>query len=634
MCGICGYINLAKGEIPGVEVLEKMCQRLRHRGPDDQGIYIENYVALGHRRLSIIDLSTGHQPLFNETGDVVIVFNGEIYNFRELRPRLEEKGHKFVTNSDTEVIVHSYEEWGTDCLQYFNGMFAFCVWDRRRERLFFARDRMGKKPLYYTVMNKQLIFASELKALLVHPEVRRELSLSALSQYLAFEYIPAPRTIYEKIYKLEPGHYFEVNLLRDLPERLEIKPQQYWDLKFEPVERPLEEIEDEFLRRFKQAVRLRLVSDVPLGVFSSGGIDSSSVIAMMAELMPARNIKTFSIGFEEKSFDETSYARTVARFFKTDHYEEILTPQAMLNIFPEVCATIDEPFADPSIIPTYLLSQFTRKYVTVALGGDGGDELFAGYDPFLVHYPAKYLEILPRPLLRLMYHLSLRLPVSTKNISFDFALKQFLSALHYRYGRRHFAWLGSFPPEIQQQLLNQEVLGKLKNEDPYQVVDDYLRRIDKKHELDGILYLYAKLYLQDDILVKVDRASMANSLEVRAPFLDKDMVEFVCTIPNSLKLRKFTTKYILKRIMARKLPHSIVYRRKKGFGIPIADWFRGALKPLLLEQFSPQKIKQMGLFNYEFIQRLLQQHFALRRDNRKQLWTLLIFSLWYDRYLA
>lgn len=633
MCGICGYINLAKGEIADRKVLEKMCEMLRHRGPDDQGTYIDGYCALGQRRLSIIDLAGGHQPLFNETGDVVIVYNGEVYNFQEIRTELESRGHVFKTNTDTEAIVHAYEEWGTDCLQRFNGMFAFCIFDKHNQRLFFARDRMGKKPLYYTVMNNTLIFASELKALLVHPEVRRELSLRALSAYLAFEYIPAPLTIFEKVYKLEPGHFFVVNLFRPLPDRCEIKPEKYWDIRFNPINRTLEEIEEGFLERFKEAVRRRLISDVPLGVFLSGGIDSSSVVAMMAELMPPENIKTFSIGFEEKSFDETNYARTVAKFFGTDHREDILKPGTLLEILPEVCNTIDEPFADPSIIPTYLLSKFTRRYVTVALGGDGGDELFAGYDPFIAHYPAKYLDFLPRPVTNALYKLALLLPVSTKNISFDFAVKQFLSALHYRYGRRHFAWLGSFPPDVQDSLLSQSVLAEINNYDPFHIIDDYLKEVEIHHELDGIIYLYCKLYLQDDILVKVDRSSMANSLEVRAPFLDKEVVEFVCNIPQQMKLRGFTTKYILKKIMEKKLPREIVYRRKKGFGIPIADWFRGPLKSLLLSQFSPEKIRRIGLFNYEFVNNLMQEHFRLRRDNRKQLWTLLIFSLWYDKYM-
>jgi asparagine synthase (glutamine-hydrolysing) len=425
-----------------------------------------------------------------------------------------------------------------------------------------------------------------------------------------------------------------VNLFRPLADRREIKSEKYWDIPFNPTNRLQEEIEDEFLDTLKASVKRRLISDVPLGVFLSGGIDSSSVVAMMSEIMPPENIKTFSIGFQEKSFDESSHARTVSKFFGTDHREDVLEPHTLLDILPEVCNTIDEPFADPSIIPTYLLSRFTRKHVTVALGGDGGDELFAGYDPFLAHYPAKWFDFLPRPLTRALHQASLMLPVSSRNISFDFKVKQFLSALHYRYGRRHFAWLGSFSPEAQRQLLAPEIFEQLKSNDPFDVIDDYLRDIEVRQELEGIIYLYCKLYLQDDILVKVDRASMANSLEVRAPFLDREMIEFVGTIPNNLKLKGFTTKYIMKKALERKLPREIVYRRKKGFGIPIAEWFRGDLKTSLMEQFGPHKVKQAGLFNYEHVTSLMQQHFRRKRDHRKQLWTLFIFSLWYDNYMT
>lgn len=633
MCGICGYLHLNRGTLSPPEVLERMCLALRHRGPDDQGIFVDSYVALGQRRLSIIDLAGGHQPLFNEDGDIAIVFNGEIYNFPDIKARLEKTGrHAFKTHSDTEVIVHLYEEEDVDCLKSLNGMFAFAIWDKKQERLFCARDRMGKKPLYYTVMNNHAVFASELKALILHPEVRRSLSLESLSKYLAFEYVPAPATIFEKIFKLEPGHYFVVDMKQPLAIRQEIVSRQYWDIEFKPVQRPIQEITDEFLRRFKEAVRLRLISDVPLGVFLSGGIDSSSVVAMMAELMPSKDIKTFSIGFSEKSFDESTYARQMASYFHTDHYEDVLTPKMLLDILPEVCDNLDEPFGDPSVIPTYLLSRFTRKYVTVALGGDGGDELFAGYDPFLAHYPAKYLEKLPMPVIKALATVARLLPVSTRNISFDFKIKQFLAAMHYRYGQRHFAWLGSFPPDTQRALLAPDAFVASNSHNPFCVIDSYLREIPINHELDGIIYLYCKLYLQDDILVKVDRTSMANSLEVRAPFLDLNVVEFVNTIPHDLKLRGFTTKYILKRAMQSKLPRDIVRRRKKGFGIPIADWFKNELKSVLLDLFQESKLKKQGLFQPAFVGNLMQEHFAGRKDNRKQLWTLFMFEKWYEKY--
>jgi asparagine synthase (glutamine-hydrolysing) len=633
MCGICGYINLRKGTMPSREVLEAMCRVLAHRGPDDQGTYFEDFVALGHRRLSIIDLTGGHQPLFNETGTIAIVFNGEIYNFPEIKAELEKTGrHIFKTHSDTEVIVHLYEEEGEKCVERFNGMFAFALWDREREILFCARDRMGKKPLYYTVQGGYAVFASELKSLLKFSYISAELSIDSLSKYLAFECVPAPLTIYDKIRKLEPGHFFIIDVKSPPNSTSDVKTRQYWDMRFNEQPGSVAEYERGFLERFHKAVERRLISDVPLGVFLSGGIDSSSVVAMMAEMMPAKDIKTFSIGFEEKSFDESSYARLVAGCFGTDHKEEMLKPQTLLEILPTVCETLDEPFADPSIIPTYLLSRFTRQHVTVALGGDGGDELFAGYDPFLAHYPAKYLEIVPLPILRGLYQLAHLLPVSTRNVSFDFKVKQFLSAMHYRYGKRHFAWLGSFTPEAQRELFAPEAYARLNSANPYSVIDDYLSKIEIKDELEGIIYLYAKIYLQDTILVKVDRASMANSLEVRAPFLDVNVVDYLGTVPNRLKLHRLTTKYLLKKAMDGRLPRDVIYRRKKGFGIPIAKWFKEELKPLLIELFDETKLKREGLFNPAFVRRMMEDHFAGRRDNRKQLWTLFMFEQWYRRY--
>jgi asparagine synthase (glutamine-hydrolysing) len=528
--------------------------------------------------------------------------------------------------------VHLYEDLGERCVERFNGMFAFVLWDSAREILLCARDRMGKKPLYYTVQGSYFVFASELKSLLSFPNISAELSIESLSKYLAFECIPAPYTVYNGIQKLEPAHFFTIDLKKPPASTSDIKTQQYWDMRFNEEPGSLEDYKRGFVERFRKAVEMRLISDVPLGVFLSGGIDSSSVVAMMAELMPAKDIKTFSIGFREKSFDESTYARTIARRFGTDHKEDILEPQTLLDILPAVCRTLDEPFADPSIIPTYLLSEFTRKHVTVALGGDGGDELFAGYDPFLAHYPAKWLEIVPLPFLQFLYRAAQLLPVSTRNISFDFKVKQFLSAMHYRYGKRHFAWLGSFTPELQKELLSPESYAQLDSANPYSIIDNYLKKIKINHELDGIIYLYAKIYLQDTILVKVDRASMANSLEVRAPFLDVNVVDYLGTVPNRLKLHGFTTKYLLKKSMEARLPREVIYRGKKGFGIPIAKWFKEDLKPSLVELCDEKKLKREGIFNPTFVKKLMEDHFAGRRDNRKQLWTLFMFEQWYQHY--
>jgi len=635
MCGITGIINLEKGPLPFPKILYEMNRALTHRGPDDEGYHFGDYVALGQRRLSIIDLTSGHQPLYNEDGSLVIVFNGEIYNFQELRKELEAAGrHCFSTHTDTEVILHLYEEMGEQCLEKLNGMFAFALWDSKRERLFCARDRMGKKPFYYTVRKNLFLFGSELKALLKFPDLPRRISLAGLNKYLAFEYIPAPLTIFEDVYKLEPGHFLVIECSNPTRERMKIQPQPYWDLKFDKREISFEESKKQLVDTLRTAVQRRLISDVPLGVFLSGGIDSSSVVAMMAQLMPAREIKTFCIAFEDQSFDESRYARIVARRFGTDHYEESLPPHRLLDILPKVSAFLDEPMADPSIIPTYLLSEFTRKYVTVALGGDGGDELFAGYDPFLAHYPARILEKFPAPLLRLFGKLAEFLPVSTKNISLDFIVKQFLSGVHYSYGERHFAWLGSFTPEEQTLLLHPDILKIIPLNQTYDVIQHYLNRVKIHEELDGIIYLYCKIYLQDDILVKVDRASMACSLEARAPFLDHTVVEFVNSLPNHWKLHGFTTKYLLKKAMEPYLPREIIYRRKKGFGIPIGEWFKGPLKSAVAEFLHPRRLDAQGLFNPGYVKRLLQEHFDGKKDNRKKLWTLFIFQKWYDCYFA
>lgn len=635
MCGFTGIINLDKGPLPPQTILQNMNRSLSHRGPDDEGYYFGEYVALGHRRLSIIDLAGGHQPLFNEDSSIMIVFNGEIYNFPILRQRLKASGrHKLATNSDTEIILHLYEEEGEKCLHHLNGMFSFAIWDSRQERLFCARDRMGQKPLYYSVFHNFLIFGSELKALLPFPNFPRSISLKSLNQYLAFEYIPAPFTIFENVYKLEPGHFFVVDLKKNPTTRREISSQSYWDICFEKNDLSFKETQNLFLDTFRKAVERRLISDVPLGVFLSGGIDSSSVVAMMADLMPAKDIKSFCIAFEEKSFDESHYSRKVAQHFGTDHREEILPPSKLLEILPRVCAFLDEPMADPSIIPTYLLSEFTRRHVTVALAGDGGDELFAGYDPFLAHYPAGVVAHIPRPFLNLLKQIVRLVPVSTKNISLDFKLKQFLSGISFPSTIRHFAWLGSFTPEEQKMLLQPQFLASISLDDTYDMVSYYLKRMKIHDRLDDIIYLYCKLYLQDDILVKVDRASMACSLETRAPFLDYTVVDLVSSIPNRWKLKGFTTKYLLKKSMESYLPRDIIYRRKKGFGIPIAAWFKGPLKESLTGLLNPRRLESQGLFQSGYIQKLIEEHLTGKIDHRKRLWTLFIFQNWYDRYMG
>lgn len=701
MCGICGYLRLDAAPLERREaegILRNMADAIRHRGPDDEGLYVSGPVALGHRRLSIIDLGGGHQPLGNEDGSVQIVFNGEIYEFAALREKLAAKGHRFATRTDSEVLVHAWEEWGGDCLEQLHGMFAFALWDARRRRLFLARDRMGKKPLYHAVAGGFLIFASELKALVRHPALRPRLSAPALRSYLTYEFIPAPLSIFEGVNKLEPGFYAEVEVPDEsrqahLPasnglEALSGAPMQtafgkititesareharildamrrpdparpavssmevhragrlptrcYWDLSFrrDPETPSLEEAQREIDRLLCEAVGRRLVSDVPLGVFLSGGIDSSSVTAMMREFKSANDIHTFSIAFEEPTFDESSHARRVAKLFHTQHHEERLPPRRLLEILPEVARALDEPLADPSFVPTYLLSRFTRRHVTVALGGDAGDELFAGYDPFIADAPGRILGNLPAPVLGFLRRAADLLPVSTKNVSFDFKVKKFLEGLPYPSRYRHFVWLGSFDPSLHRRLLAPEIMSAARDTHPFARIDSYLEQLSDRRgpdPLHAIVYLYCKLYMQDCILVKVDRASMASSLEVRAPYLDTALVEYVCGLPARWKLHRSgfttTTKWILKRALERRLPREILYRPKKGFGIPIAAWFRGPLRGELQSALSTRRIEAQGLFRPAYVQRILREHLEGRQNHAKRLWTLFCFQRWWDEY--
>ena len=624
MCGICGFVGPAPVDRG---VLARMTRVLEHRGPDDDGFHIAEYedgsaVGLGFRRLSIIDLDTGNQPIGNEDGSLQVVLNGEIYNYRELRAELIGRGHRFATNSDTEVIVHLYEELGARCVERLNGMFAFALWDEKDRRLLLARDRFGKKPLYYADLGDALLFGSELKALLQHPRCPRELDFPSLSRYLALEYVPTPRAIFDGVSKLPGGHYL-------LWHEGRTSVEQYWDLSFasDGDNRSDEDYVEEFRDLFREAVRRRLVSDVPLGAFLSGGIDSSSVVAMMSEALPAGSVKTFSIGFEEPSFDESTYARRVADHFGTDHHETVLTQSAMVDLLPTVTEFLDEPFADPSILPTYLLSRHTRESVTVALGGDGSDELLAGYptfpaDRFATLYP------LPRVLNeRIVIPLADRMPVSTKNFSVDFKLKRFLRGAGSPTSERHATWLGSFTPAEQETLLTS------RPADPFGEQHSAFENAPTTDRVERLLYIYAKTYLQDDILVKVDRASMACSLEVRAPFLDVDLVEFLGRVPARLKLRRLETKHLLKRAMAGILPPDIAERPKKGFGIPIADWLKGGLREALQDELSPGRVREQGIFEPAVVERYVSEHMSGRSDHRKPLWTLFVFQLWHRRWL-
>lgn len=595
---------------------------MKYRGPDDEGYFFHDNAALGMRRLSIIDVKGGHQPIYNETGTKCIIANGEIYNFKQLKQDLLLNKHRFTTNSDTEVILHLYEEYSVECLDKLNGMFAFAVYDREDGSLFIARDRLGVKPLYYYFFNGDFVFASELKAILEFPLVEKKIELEALNEYFTFECVPAPRTIYRNIQKLHQGHFL---IYKDGQVRIE----QYWNASFkEKVKYSDEECVLRLKDLIDDSVKLRLISDVPLGVFLSGGLDSSLITAFMAR-HAAHKIKTFNISFEDKSFDESGYATMASQCLGTEHYEQRLTAEKMLQILPKVIGFLDEPFADASIIPTYLLSKFTREKVTVALSGDGGDELFAGYPTYQAHRIAGAIPRFSYPLLNFIAN---RLPVSDDNISFDFKLKRILSGNSYPLPARHQIWLGSFTPEEKKELFLNDIYKQLKVGSDFDIVNYYQNRCDAENSLDRILYQDLQLYLQDNMLVKVDRASMVSSLEVRTPYLDYRIVEFAASLPSRLKLHLLTTKYILKRLARGVLPEKIVSRPKKGFGIPVAKWLKCELREVMHDLLSGERIKREGFFNVSYINRLIEEHLSNKKDNRKLLWTLLVFEMWFNKH--
>ena len=627
MCGICGYIHLDKSKRPSGEILKSMMSTLSRRGPDDEGSFIKNNVAFGHRRLSIIDLATGRQPISNEDGSVVIIYNGEIYNFPELKKELEKKGHLFKTHSDTEVIVHAYEEYGEDCLKYFNGMFSLAIWDTKKELLFLARDRFGKKPLYYAVFDNQFIFGSELKALLKHPSVKREIDMGALSKYLAYEYVPSPHSIFKNIYKLEAGS----KLVLKGPD---YKTGRWWKMDFaRNASFDLRAAEEELLIRLKESVRKRLISDVPLGVFLSGGIDSSAVVSMMAALMDPKDIKTFSVGFKEEAFDESGDARRVAEYFGTDHRQEILRPDAMLDVFPEILDILDEPFADSSIIPTYIVSRFTRQFVKVALGGDGGDELFSGYPSFRAHRIERILRFMPGAAKKLpLKVLASMMPVSYDKSGIGLKAKRFLRGLDFPPNTRHQAWIGTFTPDELKPIFLQERLEEGDLGSVYGPTEKLFEEAAGLGPMDRVMYIYLNTYMTDDILTKVDRASMANSLEVRAPFLDTDFATFAANIPALYKLRGSVSKWILKDVLKNKLPEQTLRKGKQGFAVPVAKWLREDLKDLLEKAFDKRKIEKEGIFDYNYIKTLMDDFLSGRQDLRKEIWALFMFENWFDRW--
>lgn len=619
MCGIAGVVSLEPGRPIPAGVVAPMLERLRHRGPDDEGIHVGDGVVFGHRRLSIIDVAGGHQPLHGRRDSTVAVVNGEIYNYRDLAAELERGGSRFRSASDSEVAAHAFDAWGTAALDRFDGMFALAVWDGDARRLVLARDRMGEKPLFYTVADDQLIFASELSAILTHPGVDARIDPVALQQYLALEYVPAPLSLIGGVRKLEPGTFLVL-------ERGVVRTQAYWRL--DPVPSPRQpaypEAVDELRRRLDAAVSSRLVSDVPLGVFLSGGIDSSSIAALAAR---HGALDTFAIGFEEPSFDESAHARAVARHIGSRHRERIVTADEMPELVPRLGSLLDEPIGDASILPTTVLSRFAREHVTVALGGDAGDELFAGYPMHQAHRVASALRFVPRGVLNTGHRATRLLPVSHRNFALGFRLATFLRGAVEPAPRNHATWMCSFTPAAQHHLLAEDIIASA-DADPFEPFERHWRDSRGAPLLARAGHLDAVTYLPDDILVKVDRASMSAGLEVRAPFLARDVVEFAFSLPDAFRMRGLTGKRLLRDAVRDLLPPSILRRPKKGFGMPVAAWLHGPLRSLAHDLLGSDAVLRAGLFRPEAVRRMLDEHDRRIRDNRKPIWTLLVLELW------
>ena len=624
MCGIVGVVLARPDGRPDQTVVKRMADRIAHRGPDDEGFVVRGPAALGVRRLRIIDLEAGRQPMTGEDATVWVAFNGEIYNYRELTTRLTSAGHVFRTRSDTEAIVHAWEARGVDALDDLEGMFGLAVWNDATRTLVLARDRLGIKPLYYAVLPDALVFASELKAMLEHPGVSRELDMEALSAYLAHDWVPPPRSMVKGVRKLPPGH-------RLIYTRGEARVERWWDVRYEDGARVMAPQAAARLGAVLDlSVRQHLLSDVPLGVFLSGGLDSTTV-AMFAR-RHVRRLSTFSIGFEDRSFDESKYARRVAAILETDHHENILGPNAALDLVEHLGELVDEPLGDASILPTYLLSRFARKSVTVALSGDGGDELFAGYPTYQAHRVAHAWTRVPRAARAVARAVVDRWPVSHDNLSLDFRLKRFVAGADLDLDTRHAVWMGSYTPAEQRALLMPAALQRLPASPSYAEWQRLAAEAPAGPWLHRILYLDLKGYLAEGVLQKVDRASMACSLEVRVPLLDRRVVEVAAALPPEMKLHRLTTKRVLKWLVRHRLPRDIVGRSKHGFGVPLARWFRTELRPLVHEVCEEGALRRAGLVDPDVVNALIREHMRGEADHRKKLYTLLVLLLWTRRH--
>lgn len=623
MCGICG-VHEYQGRRPvDKHTLEAMLQVVRHRGPDDEGLYFDHNLGLGMRRLSIIDLAGGHQPIFNEDGSIVIVFNGEIYNYRELAPQLEARGHVLKTACDTEVIVHLYEDLGEACVHHLRGMFAFAIWDTRRRRLFIARDRLGIKPLYYTQAGGRLIFGSEIKAILQHPEVQARLDFEALGHYLSLKYVPAPRTMFAGISSLPPGHLL-------LCDAHGVTVQPYWDVSFLTSDNQRNEAAyaEQLEELLRESVKLRLRSDVPFGAFLSGGVDSSTVVALMSQFLD-EPVKTFSVGFDSggQEADELPYARLIAQQYRTEHREIIVTAQDFMDLAEKVLWHLDQPIADQATIATYMVSKLAAQHVKMVLTGEGGDELFAGYARYAGEQFSPLFQRIPAPAKSLALALSAHVPGLRRPKIALYALCQANET------NRLTNWFPLFNGDMKTALLSAELKRELNGASAEDVFAQYLARTNATTPLNRMLYVDTKLWLPDYLLLRGDKLSMAASLEARVPLLDHKLVEFAASLPAHLKLNRLARKYLLKQVSRTLVPDQIIRRKKEGFPIPIASWFRGQARSFMRDILSPTAIRQRGLFNLNYVNNLLDEHETGMADHSYLLWGLMSVELWHRLFI-
>ena len=625
MCGICGVYEYERAEPVDQQVLLDMLQVIRHRGPDDDGTYFDQGCALGMRRLSIIDLATGQQPIANEDGSVVLVFNGEIYNYPELTERLKGRGHRFRTSSDTEVIVHLYEELGERCVDELRGMFTFAVWDRPRRRLFLARDRLGIKPLYYADLDGRLVFGSEIKAILRHPGVSARADLQGLSDFLSLKYVPAPETMFSDVSALPPGHTLSCD-------RDGVRLRRYWDLSFAPDPRGRRneaEYAEELAALLRESVRIHLVSDVPFGAFLSGGVDSSTIVALMSQILE-QPVKTYAVGFEGQGveeFSELPYARLVAERYRTDHHEVFVRPEHMLELAEKVVWHLDQPIADEAALGNYMLAELAARDVKMVLTGEGGDELFAGYARYACEKFAETARRVPAPARALALAAARRLPGLRRPKIALFALCQTDEVT------RLTNWFPLFNREMKAALLSDWLQRELNGTSTDRVFAEHLARTDATDPLHRMLYVDTKLWLVDDLLARGDKMSMAASLEARVPLLDHKLVEFAARVPSDLKVHGMTRKYLLKEVARRWLPDAIIDRKKQGFPMPMSVWFRNEARDFLRDLLAPGAIRRRQLFDPTYVATLLDEHDAGFADHGSLLWALLSVELWFRLFI-